>query len=160
MGAKRRRVEENLVVRIIRPYLGLRKMERHGLILVVAGFIYVLIGVSYVISKGNPSRDLSLKVLLTIAPMQFWGGAFIFAGFLAMISSRWPPFADTWGYIVLTSLSVSWAGAYLTGIIFAHAPWSNINGTLAWSLIGFMWWAISGLVNPGVVVVRNEDRPA
>lgn len=144
----------------IRPFLGLRPLKRHGMILIVAGFIYVIIGIAYIVGPPNPSRDIALRVLLTIAPMAFWGSLFILAGVLSMISSKWPPFAEKWGYSVLTSLSIGWAAAYLTGIVFAQAPWSNFNGVLAWGLISFMWWAISGLMNPVVVVVRDEDRPA
>lgn len=127
---------------------GLRPWKRHGKILTGAGIVYALIGVAWIAGKNNETRRVSLQVLLRIAPMEFWGGVFIFAGLLAIISSRWPPFADTWGYIVLTSLSVGWGTAYLVGILFLGSPWTNISGFLLWGLFGFLWWGISGLTNP------------
>lgn len=159
MGSGRRNMEGDFPVNAHRSFRGLRPWNRHGKILIVAGFIYMLVGVSYLISKRSEGRTNSLQVLLNIAPIQFWGSVFIFAGLLAMISSRWPPFAETWGYVVLTSLSVGWGSAYLMGILFAGAPATNINGFFLWGLLGFLWWGISGLLNPEKVV-RSDDRPA
>lgn len=135
---------------------GLRPWKRHGKILTGAGLVYALIGVVYIFAKANSNRELSLTVLLRLAPIQFWGSVFVLAGVLAIISSRWPPFADTWGYVVLTSLSVGWGSAYLMGMIFLKTPLTNISGFLVWSLLGFLWWGISGLTNPHR---SEEERP-
>lgn len=145
----------------LRPFWGLRQMKRHGLILIVGGVMYALVGISQILSIPRPVRGHSLEILLRIAPLDFWGGVFIFAGMLAVISSRWPPHAEAWGYMVLAGLSCGWGSAYLMGILFAGAPWININGFLVWGLMGFVWWAISGLSNPdAAVVVTDVSRPA
>lgn len=147
-------------MKAIRPFLGLRRMKRHGLIQVVAGFIYAMVGVSYTLAKLRTIENHPLEIMLRIAPLQFWGGVFIFAGVLSMISSVWPPHIEAWGYMVLTGLSFGWGSAYLMGILFAGSPWSNINGFFVWGLMGFMLWAISGLMNPEQTVVTNApDRP-
>jgi hypothetical protein len=137
----------------------LRPWSRHGLILVVAGFMYAMVGVSYILASKSVNRLNSLEILLRIAPLSFWGSVFIVAGVLAMISSRWPTFSETWGYMVLTGLSAGWGSTYLMGILFGNAPWTNVNGFIVWGLLGFFLWGVSGLVNPEKVVI-DESRPA
>lgn len=139
---------------------GLRKgWKRHDVILCVGGFLYILVGIYYA-SSSSVGRGSSLGILLQVAPMTFWGGVFMFSGLLAIVSSRWPRFAETWGYVVLTSNSAGWAGAYLMGMIFAGAPNTNVISTLVWGMFAFIWWAVSGLLNPDKTAVANSDsRP-
>jgi len=143
-----------------RRFWGLRSWKRHSLILMIAGIIYVFIGVSFILSEYSTTRAVALAVVLSIAPLEFWGGVFIFAGGLSIISSRWPPFTEIWGYMVLTGLSVGWGSAYLMGIIFGNSPWTNASGFLTWGLIGFLWWAISGLLNPNETAVTSHAESA
>jgi hypothetical protein len=151
-------VEENFRMRIKRRYWGLRPWKRHSTILMVAGIIYTLIGFAYFSASPNKTRDSTLVVVLQIAPIQFWGGVFCLAGLLTLVSSRWPPFAETWGYMVLTGLSAGWAATYLMGTLFFHAPIVGVTGGLLWSLLAFMWWAISGLLNPDKTAVATNGR--
>lgn len=131
------------------PFFGLRPWRRHSLVLLVAGLVYIAIGISFITTEPTPARQVALALAFFWAPIEFWGGVFIFAGMMAIISSRWPPISKTWGYMVLTGLSAGWAAFYLMGIFFYHSPKQNISGTLSWGLIAFLWWAISGLRNPG-----------
>lgn len=148
-------------MKINRALWRLRTWKRHDLILSVAGCMYVMIGIAYITISPSPGRSAPLQILLRIAPLQFWGWVFVAAGLLSIISSRWPPSAETWGYVVLTGISTGWGSAYLMGILFAGAPWTNISGFLIWGMLGFLWWAISGLVNPdAVVVIADEYRSA
>jgi hypothetical protein len=124
----------------------------------VVGFLYVLIGFLYIVSEPSKSRERALAVVLQVAPVEFWGGLFITAGFLAMISSRWPPLAETWGYMVLTGISAGWGATYLMGIFFFNAPPVNATQVLLWGILAFMWWAISGLHNPDKTAVTNNGR--
>jgi hypothetical protein len=133
---------------ILHPWRGIRRFERHGLVLFVAGTVYVLIGIAYLVSDPLPSRKEQLHYALNILDYNHWGYVFIGIGLLAILSSRWPPASETWGYQALTGQSVAWAGFYIAGILFHGAPWSGITGALLWGIIGFMWWAVSGLVNP------------
>lgn len=139
-------------------YWGFRPWARHSIVLLVAGVVYVMIGVGYTLSKANETRANSLQVLLKWAPMEVWGSVFIFAGVLAMISSRWPPFTHVWGYVVLTGLSAGWGGVYLTGVIFYDSPTTNLSAALLWGLLSFMWWAIGGLINPENSAVKLGRR--
>lgn len=136
-------------------FWGFRPWKRHSLVLVVAGCIFAFVGIGYILSTPNENRNRSLTVVLRIAPIEFWGGVFILAGILSMLSSTWPRHAEKWGYAVLTGLSLGWGSTYLTGIIFTGSPWVNINGFFVWGLLGFFLWAISGLQNPDKTVVMN-----
>lgn len=130
------------------PWKGFRPWKRHSLVLLVAGFVYIATGVTFLLSDPTYDRREALHFALELMPIQGWGVVFILAGLLAIISSKWPPVSETWGYSVLTGLSAGWSAFYLTGIMFSTAPNGNLTGVLAWGLLAFMWWAISGLVNP------------
>lgn len=138
----------------LHPWKGIRPWKRHSLVLLVAGLVYILIGISYAFTDPTPSRLVALEFALHWCSFQVWGGVFILSGILSIVSSRWPPVSETWGYTVLTGLSAGWAGFYAVGVIFGDANVSNLSGTLSWGLLAFMWWAISGLVNPTTVVLQ------
>lgn len=149
---KNYRVGKHRKARSIRPW------TRHSLILMVAGFLYVLIGFLYIRSSPNPARSMALKVILEVAPIQFWGSLFILSGLLSMLSSRWPLASEKWGYIVLTGMSSGWSATYLLGVLFFDGPSASWSQVLVWATLGFMWWAISGLIHPGSVVVISDEE--
>lgn len=139
-------------------FYGVRPWRRHSLILLVAGMVYVSIGLTYIFAVPTPGRKVALSIALAWFPIEYWGSIFVIVGFLAIFSSRWPPVAETWGYAVLSGLSAGWGATYLAGIAFKHSPTSNLSIALLWCLLAFLWIAISGLVNPDktVVVVIND----
>lgn len=156
MGEERGDMEENLRVKFLRKFWGLRPWKRHSTILMVVGILYAVIGVQYIIADPNPGRERSLVAILQFAPIQFWGVVFLVSGVLTSISSRWPPFAETWGYMMLTGLSAAWSASYLIGLWFYNAPGINVSGSLVWGLLAFMWWAVSGLLNPDNTAVGSH----
>lgn len=158
MGEERGNMEENLRVKFIRKFWGLRPWKRHSTILMVVGILYALIGFQYIIAPPSEARERSLVAILQFAPIQFWGGVFLASGLLTSISSRWPPFAETWGYMTLTGLSAAWAASYLVGWAVYHAPASNTTGAVLWGLLAFVWWAISGLLNPDNTAVASHGQ--
>lgn len=127
---------------------GLRPWQRHSLVLTVAGISYFGTGLSYIFTTDYPARKKALVAARDWMPLYGWGYVFLLVGVLTLISSRWPAFAITWGYTTLTGLSILWCGFYLIGYLFRDAPATNFAGVLIWGLLGFLWWAISGLVNP------------
>lgn len=135
----------------LHPWRALRPWKRHSLVLMVAGLVYICIGFSYIFAEPTRAKTSALSVALSWMPFEAWGGVFIFAGLLSIMSSRWPPVSKTWGYMVLTGLSAGWSAFYWVGIVFENSSLSNLSGVLAWGLIAFMWWAISGLLNPNDV---------
>lgn len=141
-------LEKDLTVKHPAGWWGLRPWKRHSTILVVVGFLFVLVGVQYIVTDSTVNRDKALAAVLVVAPIQFWAGVFIFAGLLAMLSSKWPPRFETWGYMVLTGLSAGWAATYLTGWLFFGASVASIGQVIIWASLAFMWWAISGFPNP------------
>jgi len=156
MGEDRRDVDKSLK-RHVRKFWGLRPWKRHSTILMIAGIIYGLIGVQYIFGPDNKIRDNGLIVLLQFASIHFWGCIFLASGIATMISSRWPPFSETWGYMLLTGLSSAWMATYLIGGLFYHTP-NGLGGALLWGLLAFMWWAISGLLNPDRTAVISRGN--
>lgn len=142
------------------PWRGIRSFQRHSLVLMVAGLVYILIGVSYLLSTPTPSRLDALHYAVGLLDYNHWGFVFVFVGLLALVSSRWPPISETWGYQALTGLSVAWSGFYLTGVLFYGSPSSNLSGALTWGLIGFLWWGVSGLSNPSHLTRLFNDNYA
>ena len=143
---------------VLHPWRGLRPWKRHSLVLMVAGLVYIGIGCSYIFGDSSSSRAISLEIALRWFSLHQWGVVFILAGTLSIVSSRWPPISKTWGYMVLTGLSVQWAGWYAAGILVGDAPSGNMSAVATWGLIGFMWWAISGLRNPDDVSILDEVK--
>ena len=141
----------------LHPWLDIRPWRRHGLVLSVAGLIYIAIGVSYFVTEMTPSRTRALVVALEFLSIRHWGVIFILAGALAIISSRWPPISRTWGYMVLCGLSAGWSAVYFTGFALIGAPSTNLSSFGTWGLIAFLWWAISGLLNPLKVARHAQD---
>lgn len=126
----------------------MRPFRRHSLVLLVAGVVYSSIGFTYVAADPVPERLIALEYAIYIMSYSQWGYLFIAAGILAITSSRWPQVSETWGYSVLTGLSVLWGGMYAAPIVFGDASAGSVTAPLVWGLIGFLWWAISGLINP------------
>lgn len=128
-------------------WLALRPWRRHGLVLAVAGAVYVFIGWTYVMAPADSSRESSLRVPLEIAPLSLWGIAWLSVGLLGVLSSRWPPASEKWGYTLMSALAALWACFYVAGIILGGSP-QALSGALVWALVAFLWWAVSGLDNP------------
>lgn len=125
----------------------LRPWRRHSLVLAVAGVMHALIGVAYAVTPSNPVRNAALKIPLTLAPIEVWGGLFVLVGLLALLSSRWPPASEAWGYSAMSGLAALWAAFYACGMVIAKEP-GAANGLLIWTVLAFLWWAIAGLANP------------
>jgi hypothetical protein len=147
--------------RSARAWLTFRPWERHNLVLMVGGFAYILVGVMYIsVDSLTVSQALSLEVALRVMELWKWGSLFVYAGLLAILSSRWPAFSKTWGYSILTGGAAGWSAVYALGFFFGNAPFAILTTSLLWGLTAFLWWAISGLHNPEeavVLVVQNGD---
>lgn len=131
---------------------GIRPWSRHSVVLLVAGAAYSGVGLSYIASDKEIPRK-ALSVAVSWMPIQAWGWVFLIVGVFAMASCRWPSRSHKWGYIILTGLSSGWGSFYFMGVIFVGNPVSNISLGFVWYLLAFMWWAVSGLINPPVKVV-------
>lgn len=157
MGEAYGDMEENVRITQSKRWWGIRPWKRHGLILTVGGVLYIFIGILLITSPPSPARDVALKAVLQIASIDMWGGIFILSGLLSIISSRWPPFSEKWGYMVLTGMSSGWGTTYLLGVLFFGSPPITLSQSVLWGLLAFMWWGISGLLNPEPRVVRSNE---
>lgn len=138
----------------------LRPWQQHSQVLIVSGLVYVAVGYTYAATKPTDSRVASLVLAEVIMPIAAWGVLWLVAGALVVISARWPPVSEKWGYGVLTLLSSWWAFVYVAGVAFLGAPTSALSGALLWSLVGYLWYSISGLTNPIVIVATKYDPPS
>lgn len=129
------------------PWYYFKPWNRHGLILSVAGPLYIAIGVMFTIQPPSATREENLKMALVLLPYAGWGIVFIIVGCVTIISARWPAAPKSLGYSVLTGLSAAWAGFHIFGGISADNAVYIASG-FAWALAAFMWWAVSGLVAP------------
>lgn len=142
----------------LKVYFGTtRAWTRHSLVLLVAGLSYVGIGLAYATTPPAPDRTVALEVLLDFMPLSSWGYVFMSVGLLTVISSKWPPISEKWGYAILTGLSAAWSSGYLLSMLVGASPIQNATGFLVWALVAFLWWAISGLNNPTKPVVDGRS---
>lgn len=120
-------------------------ITRHSLVLVIAGLSYAAVGssITYII-PGGP-RWQALVVARNVMDLDKWGYLFIAVGILVALIAHWPNRARTWGYTILTGISVAWSMFYFLGAFFVPQVGGNISLGFVWGLQGFVWWAISGL---------------
>ena len=147
--------------RFKRRFLGIRPWTRHSLVLLIAGTVYVGIGFVYLGTPERGSTWESLNIAREWFTLDHWGYFWMVTGILAMISSKWPPVAEKWGYMALTGLAAAWGAFYMLGVIFGPNSIGSAAVGLVWWLIGFMWWAISGLVSPEEIkkqIARGNGR--
>jgi hypothetical protein len=110
--------------------------------------MYIAFGLSLIETKLTFSREEGLQIALQWFPIEVWGMLWIAVGAMAILSSRWPPALERWGYMSLTGFTAGWASIYLFGIIFGTAPWTNASFVIVWTMVAFVWWGVSGLVDP------------
>jgi hypothetical protein len=131
-----------------RRLLHLRPWRRHSFVLVVAGVVYICYGAALAAVPPSDVRLISFRLAVELMPTRAWGIVWIIVGLLAVASARWPPQSETWGYAAMSGLAAFWSAVIGLGIVFMDTPTQGITGVLVWALMAFMWWAISGLVNP------------
>lgn len=130
-----------------RKWTQLRPWRRHSLVLFLGGFVYVLYGFVLLALPLTDSRKEGLVVALRWVDIDALGGLWLIAGGCAILSTRWPAWSETWGYMALSAMATFWSLVYLAGL-FLGAPHSGVASILVWSLVTVLWWGISGLRNP------------
>ena len=141
--------------RFKRHYIGIRPWTRHSLVLLVAGLVYIVIGVVYLNTQENGPAWASLAIAREWLPIDALGALWIIVGVMAILSARWPPKVETWGYMALTALSANWGSFYILGVIFGYNTIGSLAVGLMLLLVAFLWWAISGLLSPELERVKN-----
>lgn len=126
----------------------IKPWNRHGLILLTAGFAYILIGIAFMLSEETPTRRENLHHMLSLMPFDWWCVGFVIVGVLSVLSSRWPSKPRTLGYGALTGWTVLWSGFYIFGGLSDPLNWGYVATGLGWAMLGFLWWAVSGLICP------------
>lgn len=134
----------------------LRPWTRHSLVLLIVGLGHIGIGILFWntdLSKVPESQLVNLTLALRWLDFKQWGFIFALTGMLTILSSRWPWKPPLWGYVLLTYLSAIWGGFYFASVIVYRSTVNNMAGGVTWAIFAFLWWGISGLVDP----VRREE---
>jgi hypothetical protein len=134
--------------RFKRRFVGLRPWTRHSIILMVAGMMYIAFGLSLIKTRLTFARAEGISIALHWFPINVWGMIWIWVGIMAIVSARWPPALEKWGYMALTGFTAGWAAIYLFSILLEDSPWANLSFVFVWGLVAFIWWGVSGLLNP------------
>ena len=128
--------------------LHLRPWRRHSIVLFGAGLIYIAFGMSMSVLRSTGSREAGLNLAVNVMPLWAWGFVWMLVGVMALASTRWPPQSETWGYGAMGGLAALWGAFYLLGMPFRVDWEASVPGTLVFFLLTYMWWAVSGLMNP------------
>lgn len=126
--------------------LSFKPWSKHSGILVVAGIVYIVIGIRYYYLDPSENLEMTLYYAINLMPIDGWGIGFIVVGAIAVLSSRWPNVPASWGYVLLTGLSAAWSSFFFAGAMLTEARVSYFSTAAMWALLAYLWWAISGLV--------------
>lgn len=142
------------------PKYGLRPYQRHSLVLLIGGLVYILYGlvITFTWLPDGP-RTENISMGLRLASLDTLGVLWIIGGVLVVISGRWPAVNDKWGYTVLTGGSAAWGSVYFAGMFFGDNTLSEAGGGIVWYLVAFLWWSIAGLMNPASVMIVEVEVP-
>lgn len=116
---------------------------RRGLVLILFGIIYGLIGQSYVQGHISPTAEENLALALRWVSIEAWGVVWMVAAALALIASRWPPGRDWWGYAVLSGLAIIWSALAVAGRLIYDAPYA-LAAALVYGLLAAILLIIAG----------------
>lgn len=141
-----------------RRLLHLRPWRRHSIVLFVAGIVYILYGFALSGVSNTEARTSTLRMAAGIMDVRWWGILWIAIGILALASTRWPPQSETWGYGAMSGLAAFWSACYGLGVLLMGAPATGLTACLVWAMVAFMWWGISGLMNPDDEVPHKPVR--
>lgn len=134
--------------RINPSWFRVRPWTKHSQILMAGGWGLIATGIGYLyIIPGGPRWE-ALVVARKLMPIDAWALVWVLVGLLAIISSRWPPASEKWGYMVLTGHCSAWSAFHLVGLPFIDEWQSSFISVVVWGLLAFLWWAIGGLNNP------------
>lgn len=125
----------------------LRRFTPKSFVLVMLGGIFTLLGVNGITHPWTHQQAEALVMLAAIAPRWVWGGLSIVAGLGSVLSSMWPTWNDTWGFVALGGMSAWWACAYVSGVVVTGSM-VGISSALIWGGFCAMLWAISRLDDP------------
>ena len=88
-----------------------RRLGRRGALLTLKGVMAAGYGSGQVVQPTGDRQGLTL--LLKLAPLDFWGWAWIAAGVIALISAWLPSRRDWPGFLAVWLIATPWAMAYL-----------------------------------------------
>lgn len=134
------------------------KVSRRDAFLGVFGLAYILIGYSLlnIPPQFKPILHMSLRQALDIAPIEFYGWAWIAVGCVAVIGAVLRRFGQL-GFGAATALPLLWSVAYWTAEIQDGVPRAWVGG-VTYALLGCAVWLVSGMYDPRRHGIRFAGR--
>ncbi|MFD8949476.1 hypothetical protein ACFV0B_11535 [Streptomyces xanthophaeus] len=122
-----------------------RQLGRRGTILTCYGLVWVLYGVAQQITPQVDQRGL--KLLLNLAPIEFWGWCWIIAGLIALASAWAPPGRDAAGFAALAVIVAPWTATYLATWALGEFPRGWVAAAI-WTVITVPVIVVAGWPEP------------
>lgn len=115
------------------------RSSRRALVILL-GVLALFIGADVLALDQGSDRLEAMRLLLIIAPREFWAVVWLLAGTVAIIGAFVPRTNDRWGLDALSFVYFLWAGASLiAGITGLHS--GLLLGAIHATLFGVVWLA-------------------
>jgi hypothetical protein len=120
-------------------------LGRRGAILLCYGAVWALYGYAQIASP--PPDQRGLQPLLQLWSLDVWGGLWVAAGLLAMVSAWLPTGRDWMAFPALQLVVLPWMGCYLATWLMGQYPRGWIAAAV-WGLISVPVWVVAGWPEP------------
>ena len=120
-----------------------------GRYLLAKGFIYVLLGLSYIIPAARtPGTEASLAYLVEIGiSVGVMGWLWIVVGIAVIVGSfRSPPGEDGWAFQLLAGTASFWANIYILSWILGDSTRGWVSGSI-FAGFAFASYTVAGMVS-------------
>lgn len=130
------------------------QVSRRGAFLALFGFVFILLGYSYlhIPHQFRPILHANLRFALNVAPIEFYGWAWITTGSIALLGSIVHRF-DWVGFGVAILMPMFWSIVYFIAQIQDGVPRSWVSGTVYGLLAGAIA-IVAGMTDP-----LDEGKP-
>lgn len=124
------------------------KVSRRAAFLALFGVVYVLIGYSYlnIPARYKPLLHAQFRFALDLAPIEFYGWAWIACGGLAAVGGAWHRL-DGLGFAAGVFMPYLWSTVSFIASIQDGVPRAWVGGVV-YLAFGTAMWIISGVPDP------------
>lgn len=125
------------------------RVGRRGAFLVLFGAVYVLLGYSYLSVTVTPAVRHSLKLALSVAPLEVYAWGWIVAGAVAIVAGVMLPVAwKAAGFAAAVVMPTIWALVALTAWTDGHVARAWVTAVV-YALLAGSVAVVAGMVDPG-----------
>lgn len=124
------------------------QLSRRGAFLALFGIVFILLGYSYlnIPPDSVPQLRHYLRFALSLAPIEFYGWAWIACGAIALIGGLWHPL-DWLGFAAAVFMPLAWAVAYFDAEFQDGVPRAWVSG-MVFALLAGAIGLVAGMADP------------